>query len=97
MDYDSFKGFDHGVNKMNLSHLVKVAANTIEMRPTEIHHKANGTATDKPSFTIVMARLKEDIPVDIILPNVIVYGQVSLDMLNRALGEIGYEITKIKR
>lgn len=58
----------------------------IEMRPTELHMKEDGSIDDKPSFCFV-AELRMS-PHRVIM-------QVSLRMLNEAMNELGYEIKSI--
>ena len=76
----AFIAVNHGTGPIDLRHLG--AAD--EMRPTEIHLKEDGAIGDKPSFTIVMTALGRT-------PK---FGQLSLEMLNEALNELGYEIIK---
>ncbi len=78
-------GLDWGTEKIDLRHL----ENPIIARPTEIHHKADGGKSDDPSFTIIMRADAAGFP-----PREI-YGEVTLRMLNEALGEIGYEIRRV--
>lgn len=86
-----FKAFDWGTGQIDLTHHeVKM----LELKPLEIHHKSNGTINSGPVFGIVMG-----IPKDIgNAPEVknapMIYGQISLEMLNEGLAEIGYEIIK---
>lgn len=54
------------------------------MRPTEIHLKEDGSKTNEPSFAIVLERAYS--------PTVI--GEISLEMLNDGLADIGYKIIK---
>jgi len=75
-----FQAFDHGTGKIDLSQ----HQHLIQMKPVEIHHKEDGTKDDKPSFAIVMTSPVMD-PV---------VGQISLEMLNEGLEDIGYKIEK---
>lgn len=74
----SLKAFNHGKGQIDLQHL---GPSALELRPSEIHLKENGSTSNEPSFAIVL----EGGPLK-------VYGQVSLKMLNEALGELGYTI-----
>lgn len=95
-DNKPFKAFDHGTGQIDLRHHeVKM----LELRPLEIHHKSNGTITNGPIFGIVMGIPKSDIsPEDRAIPEVknapMIYGQLSLEMWNEALEELGYQIIK---
>lgn len=78
---EEFKGIDHGTSHINLQFEQRFA---YELRPTEIHHKIDGALDNEPSFAIVMSH-----------PNGFAcFGQISLEMFNKALGEIGYKIEK---
>ena len=73
---------DHGAELIDLRHLGAV----IPMRPTELHHKVDGSIEDGPVFCIVMTA-----------PNLNpVYGQISLKMLGGGLREIGYDIIRVE-
>ncbi len=76
-----FQGIDHGTKKIDLGHLFKGNKSTYIGRPTEIHHKADGAIGDKPSFCIVMVG-----------HTAVMAGEISLNMLNDGLNDIGYEI-----
>lgn len=81
-----FKAVNHGKKQIDLLHL---GLNAIELRPTEIHLRENGAVDEAPSFCIVLtdqAKIFHHHPV---------YGQISLDMLNEGLKELGYEIKPI--
>jgi hypothetical protein len=84
INVNDFVGIDHGNAKMDLSSLSekKVVA---EMRPVQLHHKRDGALGDKPSFAIVFVYPAMDM---------VVYGQVSLAMMTKALDECGYKLTK---
>lgn len=47
-----FKGIDWGKGRIDLSNHISI----LEMKPIEIHHKADGQLGDNPSFVIVMDR-----------------------------------------
>jgi len=72
--------FNHGTDKIRISS--NKHPGIYQMRPTEIHLKQDGSKTNMPSFAFVMEHP--------FLPSV--YGEVSLEMLNGAFNEIGYEI-----
>ena len=71
---------NHGTDPIDLRHL----GPGIEMLPTELHFKEDGSIEDEMSLIMVMTH-----PVMLT-----VYGQLSLKMLNDGLSEIGYEIVK---
>lgn len=75
---------NHGLRPINLTHLKQTP---IEMRPTELHMKEDGSILDEPSFCFVMQH-----PSMLHKP---VSAQVSLDMLDRAMNELGYKIVKL--
>ena len=76
-----FSGTNHGDEKVDLRHL----GDTIELRPVEIHVN-NGALNGKPSFAIVMVGTTHQ-------PHC-VHGQITLEMFNEGLKEIGYKIVK---
>lgn len=76
-----FKGFNHGKNKIDLSKFN--LHHVVAMMPTEIHLKENGSFDGKESFTIVFEK-----------PFQVVVGEITLQMLNQGLSDIGYEIIK---
>lgn len=76
----AFKAFDHGTDNVDLRSLGGMRL----MRPVEIHHKADGSLKNEPSFTIVMKGSLD----------FMVAGEISLEMLNEGLNEIGYQIIK---
>lgn len=77
-----FQAFDHGTGIIDLYHHNRL----IQMKPVEIHHKADGAKDGGPSFAIIMTSPVMD-PV---------VGQISVKMLNEGLEEIGYKIIEIK-
>lgn len=77
-----FKAIECGKDKIDLRHHGRQAK---ILRPIEIHHKEDGSLTDKPTFCIVMSDLKEEL----------VMGEISLEMMNAALRTIGYKLGKI--
>lgn len=72
---------DWGTDQIDLrdNQLVK------EFKPVEIHHKSDGSLKNKPSFLFVLYS-----PIS---PYKII-GQISLQMLNQAMNELGYKITE---
>lgn len=76
-----FKGINHGTGKIDLSHL-KIYDDHHYL-PVEIHLKENGSVKDEPSFAIVLTSPDS---------SVAIIGQISLEMLNDGLADIGYEI-----
>lgn len=78
----AFKAFDHGTGRIDLTKHEGLKM----MRPVEIHHKQDGSVKDEPSFAIVMTSPFSS-PV---------VGEISLEMLNDGLNEIGYEIIRKK-
>lgn len=80
---NDFVGVDHGTNPIDLTG-IKQRIFT-EMRPIAIHHKLDGQIDNGPSFCIVMSSVPA---------GSIVYGQVSLNMLTKALDTIGYTLKK---
>lgn len=79
-----FKGTNH---RKNMIDLTRHKGLLLELRPTEIHLKEDGALGGKPSFTIVMTHPHESI-------DMVVCGQLSFDMWNEGLADIGYEIVK---
>jgi len=75
------KTIDWGTKQIDLSDHI-----ALEFRPTELHLKQNGSTENEPSFTILLQNEKAITKV---------FGQVSLKMLNKAFGELGYQITKL--
>jgi hypothetical protein len=60
-----------------------------QLKPVEIHLKEDGSITNGPSFCIV---LKASGMLDTKMACV---GQITLEMLNEGLKDIGYEIKKV--
>jgi hypothetical protein len=83
-DYNSFAGKNWGTEPIEL-HVDSIAQ---EYRPIELHHKDNGTLDGKPSFAIVMVQPHA------LLGKVYGIGQISVEMLTKALDECGYTLTK---
>jgi len=73
------KVVNHGASTINLRHL---GTDIIQMMPSELHYKTNGSTSDGPSFAMVLQG-----PIGIY-----VVGQFTLDTLQECLGELGYEI-----
>jgi len=76
----AFKAINHGTGKINLSNHILLKT----MRPVEIHLKEDGSSKNEPSFAIVMIS-PFDRPV---------VGEITLEMLNDGLKDIGYELIK---
>lgn len=76
-----FIGIDHGAHAIDLRH----HGPSIQVRPDEIHVNSNGSIKDEPVFVFVCASTigKK------------VFAQISLEMLNEGLADIGYKIEKI--
>ena len=81
--------FDHGTGPIDLNKWGNVGKIS-EMRPVELHHKSNGSIREKPSFAIVLVDSLHDSDIT----DNMVYGQISLEMLNDGLKEIGYKLVK---
>lgn len=75
-----FRGINHGREKIGIS----VGPQFVEMKPTVIHLKEDGTLTDEPSLCIEMERGSAK-----------AFGQISLKMFNDGLEDIGYKLVKI--
>jgi hypothetical protein len=60
----------------------------IQMRPTEIHHKADGDTQDGPSFAIIMTVPGAPAGTPIVM------AQVSFNMLKESLAELGYQLKR---
>ena len=75
----AFQAFNHGTGKMDLTK----HKNIVVMRPTEIHLKEDGSKKNEPSFAIVMTDFRNT-----------VVGEISLEMLNDGLADIGYEVVR---
>lgn len=79
-----FKGISHGTGPINLTHL----SDTDQFRPVEIHLKENGSLKDEPSFAIILTSPYS---------KKAIVGQISLEMLNDGLADIGYTIFKMDK
>ena len=79
-----FKAVDHGNHPIDLRGLGSVT----QLRPIELHHNSNGSLKNEPTFAIVMGVPGVDAPK--------VIGQLSLEMWNETLKELGYSIVKNK-
>lgn len=75
-----FKGFNHGKGLVDLRKHGKMQM----MMPIEIHLKEDGSFKNEPTLTMVMIQL-DTTPV---------CGEISLEMLNDGLNDIGYEIVR---
>ena len=83
-DKEPFKGFDWGTGQIKIDVGSK---NYHTMMPREIHHKSDGSVKNEPSFCFLLTSPLEDF---------VVTSQISLEMLNKGLNDIGYEIVKKK-
>ncbi len=77
-----FTAFNWGEHKVDFSKYKHIA----EMKPVELHMRQDGSLLDDPSFAILMKH-----PVS----PLVVYGEISLQMFNDGLADIGYEMKKI--
>jgi hypothetical protein len=59
---------------------------SMEMMPIEVHLKEDGTKDNGPSLCIVMSLKALDLQT---------YGQISVEMFNEGLKDIGYKLVKI--
>lgn len=84
-DYETFTGIDCGKGKVDFR---QAPVPHYEMRPVEIYHKIDGSIDYAPTFTIVMFN-----PIQ----NFSVFGQVTLNMLNEGLEQIGYRLVKVTK
>lgn len=76
-----FKGINHGTGQIDLTHHKEIE----EFSPVEIHLKEDGSLKNEPSFAIVLTSPYSRTQV---------FGQISLEMLNEGLDDVGYEIIK---
>lgn len=83
LEKNEIRAMDHGNQPIDLRK-AEHERMPVEYRPVELHHRANNTRDEKPSFLIVMEHP--------IFPTVM--GQFSLAMLNDSLAKLGYEIVK---
>lgn len=67
---------------------IKIDEPAIIMRPVELHLKVDGAKDNTPSLAFVFA-----LGTVRVTPSVV--GEISVKMLNEALGELGYKIEKI--
>ena len=79
-----FKGFNHGKGKISIN-LASLARNKnlVQAIPTSIHLKENGAKDGGPSVAIVMESRGGT-----------AFGQLSLEMWNEGLKDIGYKIVR---
>jgi hypothetical protein len=82
MTHPRMIGIDWGDNQIRL--LRPSGMEVVQARPVAIHHKSDGAADDGPSFAIVLDTER----------GCLVFGEVTLKMLNKALGDINYEIRR---
>ncbi len=74
----AFNAFNHGKGK------IPVPLISLKMLPTELHIKEDGSVKDEPTFVMVMTRDKY----------ITVYGEISIEMFNDGLSDIGYKMIK---
>ena len=86
MKNKKFEAFDINKGQIDFRKYQEKGYMIQEMMPVEIYHKADGAIGDKSSFYIVM---NSD------FYKSIVYGQISLEMLNQKLNRIGYEMIRV--
>jgi hypothetical protein len=79
---EDMKDYNHGKGEIEIKKRKGLIA---EYRPVELHLKENGSMTDKPSLAIVSVNFNENM----------IISQVSLEMLNNCMKELGYQITKL--
>ena len=82
MNNKPFNGFNHGTDNVDLRHYKNITI----MKPIEIHLKEDGSITDEPSLVVVLENS---------IQNNYVAGEISLEMLNNGLSDIGYKLVKI--
>lgn len=82
-DNKEFKGFNHGTGSVALGLANATGLNTDQKRPVQIHLKEDGAIGDKPSFCLVLTNGRE-----------VTIGQISLEMFNEGLADIGYKLVK---
>lgn len=84
-----FKGINVGMEPF----VIPYNDTLVQLLPTEIYLKENATLTDGPGFAIVL-RLPADMTEKLGCPFPTVVGQLSLEMFNDGLADIGYKIIK---
>lgn len=77
------KTVNHGTGMIDIDP-APVAKHVVQGMPTELHLKENGTLSNGPSLAIVIET-----------HNRRVIGQISIDMFNEALNELGYKIIPV--
>lgn len=75
-----FIGINHGTGKID----IRDKGLSTQFKPVEIHLKEDGALGDKPSFAFVLTSPGK----------ITVIGQLSLEMWNEGLADIGYELVK---
>ena len=76
-----FTGFNLGTDP-----LIVQNQNVVQLKPTQIYLHEQGSITNEPSFSILMTHPTADIGA---------IGQLSLEMWNEGLKDVGYKIVKI--
>ena len=71
---------EKGIIKLGLSQFTDVQ----QGKPVEIHFKDDGSVDNKPSLCLVIMTETTSC----------VYGQISLEMLNNAIEQVGYKLIK---
>ena len=74
-----FNGYNHGVGP------IPIMQGAAQLRPVQIHLKEDGAIDDKPSLAIVM--IGND-------GHSVAFGQISVEMMNEGLADIGYKLVK---
>jgi|SRR5882672_2605677 len=82
-DPETIRGINHGTSHFDM----RFERFAYKLDPIEIHLKEDGSPDRKAAMIVVMRNHSE-------IPGLYVYGQLSLEMWNKALGECGYEIVK---
>ena len=67
-----------------------------EARPIEIRLKEDGTIDNKPTICIVLCQEPESASIISTIKKPLIYGQISIEMFNEGLKDIGYRIVPIE-
>ena len=82
-----FNCYNHGTNQIDVIKHSPIERYKFRIgRPIEMHLKENGSKDDKPSFAIV---------IELSNGNRII-GEISLQMLNEGLKDIGYKLLSVE-
>jgi len=79
----AFKTFNHGTDPIRL--VSEPGKKIAEGMPTELHLKEDGALNNTPSLAIIIRDIEGNR----------IVGQISLQMLNDGLNELGYQIVKL--